>query len=222
MKKIISLLMCAVMVLSLVACGGVTAAKGWQKQYDLGIKYFNDQDYKAAKEAFKKILKIDPYHIQANGGLLKIALENDDESAAQTHVETIKTGYTNVAQVMNQAEEELQQAIEKYEEEKAEATEDKPAVIDRTVADSEDFKIKLEQFQAVQDPEAMESFEDVKETLRDEIIAKNPQKEITDDDLHIKYLENKNLWWFTEEDIKFAVEVAGWEESGLRYDIAVK
>ena len=62
MKRITALLLTALLLLSLVACGG----KGtWQEQYDLGMRYLNEGNYEEAVIAFTAAIKIDPKRPEA-------------------------------------------------------------------------------------------------------------------------------------------------------------
>ena len=56
MKRITAFLLTALLLLSLVACGG----KGtWQEQYDLGMRYLNEGNYQEAVIAFTAAIEID-------------------------------------------------------------------------------------------------------------------------------------------------------------------
>ena len=62
MKRIAALLLTAILLLSLAACGG----KGtWQEQYDLGMRYLNEGNYQEAVIAFEAAIKIDPKRPEA-------------------------------------------------------------------------------------------------------------------------------------------------------------
>ena len=56
MKWITALLLTALLLLSLAACGGKDA---WQEQYDLGMRYLNDGNYQEAVIAFTAAIEID-------------------------------------------------------------------------------------------------------------------------------------------------------------------
>lgn len=63
MKLITALFLAAVLLLSLCAACG---AKGtWQEQYDLGMRYLNDGNYKEAIIAFTSAIEIDPKRPEA-------------------------------------------------------------------------------------------------------------------------------------------------------------
>ncbi len=62
MKRTVSFLLTALLLLSLAACGG----KGtWQEQYDLGMRYLNEGNYQEAVIAFETAIKIDPKRPEA-------------------------------------------------------------------------------------------------------------------------------------------------------------
>ena len=56
MRRFTTLLLTALLVLSLVACGGKSA---WQEQYDLGMRYLNEGNYQEAVIAFTAAIEID-------------------------------------------------------------------------------------------------------------------------------------------------------------------
>ena len=66
MKKVISAMLAALLLLSLAACG---AKDPWQEQYDLGMRYLNEGNYQEAVIAFEAAIEIDPYRVEAYSGL---------------------------------------------------------------------------------------------------------------------------------------------------------
>ncbi len=56
MRRFTTLLLTALLLLSLVACGGKGA---WQEQYDLGMRYLNEGNYEEAVIAFTAAIEID-------------------------------------------------------------------------------------------------------------------------------------------------------------------
>ena len=66
MKKVISALLAALLLLSLAACG---AKDPWQEQYDLGMRYLNEGNYQEAVIAFEAAIEIDPNRVEAYSGL---------------------------------------------------------------------------------------------------------------------------------------------------------
>ncbi len=81
MKKYVSYLLIAVMVLLLAACGKSTEEK-WQEQYDLGVQYLTEGDYEAAVVAFTAAIDIEPKYIQAYTGLVQSYEGSDDYETA--------------------------------------------------------------------------------------------------------------------------------------------
>ena len=66
MKKVISAILAALLLLSLIACG---AKDPWQEQYDLGLRYLNEGNYQEAVIAFEAAIEIDPNRVEAYSGL---------------------------------------------------------------------------------------------------------------------------------------------------------
>ena len=61
MKRVLCLILSAVLLLGLAACGGKkTEVKTWQEQYDLGIRYLSEGNYQEAILAFNAAIQIDP------------------------------------------------------------------------------------------------------------------------------------------------------------------
>ena len=71
MKRLLTVLMAAIMVIGLCACGqkSETAPEGpsWQEQYDLGIRYLSEGKYEEAILAFTAAIEIDPKRAEAYG-----------------------------------------------------------------------------------------------------------------------------------------------------------
>lgn len=83
MKKLLSLLLSIIMILSLTACG-TKAEASWQEQYDLGMKYVNETKYEEAILAFTKAIEIDPKLAPAYIELANIYIIQDSiEKAAE-------------------------------------------------------------------------------------------------------------------------------------------
>ena len=104
MKRIAALLLTALLLVSLAACGG----KGtWQEQYDLGMRYLNEGSYQEAVIAFKAAIKIDPKRPEAYLGaaeayvglgdtakaidILKRGQEQTDDQTIQERLEQLLT-----------------------------------------------------------------------------------------------------------------------------------
>ncbi len=62
MKRITTFFLTALLLLSLIACGGRDA---WQEKYDLGMRYLNEGNYQEAIIAFEAAIEIDPKRPEA-------------------------------------------------------------------------------------------------------------------------------------------------------------
>ena len=84
MKRIAALLLTAILLLSLAACG----AKGtWQEQYDLGMRYLNEGNYQEAIIAFEAAIKIDPMRPEAYLGAAEAYVGLGDTDSARKILE---------------------------------------------------------------------------------------------------------------------------------------
>lgn len=106
MKKLISLVLSAIMALSITACGKAQA--GWKEQYDLGIRYVNEAKYEEAIIAFNKALEIDPKQAPVYIALAEVYLRQENYTAAQ---ETLDKAVAEIGTT-----DELKQAIEKTQQ----------------------------------------------------------------------------------------------------------
>ena len=84
MKRITALLLTALLLLSLAACGGKDA---WQEQYDLGMRYLNDGNYQEAVIAFEAAIEIDPKRSEAYLGAADAYVELGDYASARKILE---------------------------------------------------------------------------------------------------------------------------------------
>lgn len=84
MKRMTTLLLTAVLLLSLIACG---AKDAWQEQYDLGMRYLNDGNYEDAIIAFEAAIEIDAKRPEAYLGAAEVYIAVDDVDAAITILE---------------------------------------------------------------------------------------------------------------------------------------
>lgn len=64
MKRICGVMLISICVFLIAACGKSTEEK-WQEQYDLGMKYLDEQNYEEAIVAFTAALEIDPKQVDA-------------------------------------------------------------------------------------------------------------------------------------------------------------
>jgi len=84
MKRITALLLTALLLLSLAACGGKDA---WQEQYDLGMRYLNDGNYQEAVIAFEAAIEIDPKRSEAYLGAADAYVGLGDYASARKILE---------------------------------------------------------------------------------------------------------------------------------------
>ena len=94
MKKIMSLILSLVMILSFTACG-TKAEATWQEHYDLGLKYVNEAKYDEAVLAFTKALEIDPKQAPVYIALAEVYVRQENYTAAQ---ETLDKAITEIGQ----------------------------------------------------------------------------------------------------------------------------
>lgn len=84
MKRITTLFLTALLLLSLIACG----AKGaWQEQYDLGMRYLNDGNYQEAVIAFEAAIEIDAKRPEAYLGAADAYMGLGDTDSARSILE---------------------------------------------------------------------------------------------------------------------------------------
>ena len=84
MKKVISAILAALLLLSLAACG---AKDPWQEQYDLGMRYLNEGNYQEAVIAFEAAIEIDPKRPEAYLGAAEAYVELGDYASARSILE---------------------------------------------------------------------------------------------------------------------------------------
>ena len=65
MKRAIGVMLSAILLLSLCACGKKETATTWQEQYDLGVRYLSEGNYEEAIIAFTTAIEIDPKQADA-------------------------------------------------------------------------------------------------------------------------------------------------------------
>lgn len=92
MKRAIGVMLSAILLLSLCACGKKETATTWQEQYDLGVRYLSEGNYEEAIIAFTAAIEIDPKQADAyiGRGDAYVLFENTVEnlSAALEDYET--------------------------------------------------------------------------------------------------------------------------------------
>ncbi len=89
MKKVISAILAALLLLSLIACG---AKDPWQEQYDLGMRYLNEGNYQEAVIAFEAAIEIDAKRPEAYLGAADAYVGLGDYASARSILED---GLTN-------------------------------------------------------------------------------------------------------------------------------
>lgn len=90
MKRIISIILTMLVLLSLVACGK-SAEPTWQEQYDLGVRYLSDGNYEEAVIAFTAAIEIDPKREEAYVGLADVYYATGDTAKAEEILAQIPT-----------------------------------------------------------------------------------------------------------------------------------
>ena len=97
-KRIVAMLLAMLLVLGLCACGSkaetapveetpVEQAPTWQEQYDLGIRYLSEGNYKEAIIAFEAAIKIDPKRAEGYLSLAEAYTGMGDVEAAKKTLE---------------------------------------------------------------------------------------------------------------------------------------
>ena len=89
MKRFTALFLAALLLLSLIACGGRDA---WQEQYDLGMRYLNEGNYQEAVIAFEAAIEIDAKRPEAYLGAAEAYIGLGDYVSARRILED---GLTN-------------------------------------------------------------------------------------------------------------------------------
>ena len=65
MKRFVAILLAVMLVVGLTACAAQEAASTWEDQYELGIRYLSEGNYKEAIIAFTAAIEIDPMRVEA-------------------------------------------------------------------------------------------------------------------------------------------------------------
>ncbi len=84
MKRMTTLLLTALLLLALIACG---AKDAWQEQYDLGMRYLNDGNYQEAVITFTAAIEIDPKRPEAYLGAAEAYIGMGDTDSARKILE---------------------------------------------------------------------------------------------------------------------------------------
>ena len=94
MKKLLLILLVAILLLS--GCGTQKSAEAlpeWQIQFDLGVRYLNDDDYENAILAFTAVIEIDPNNVDAYlyraDAYLMGAEQTSDPEKAQEYLDKV-------------------------------------------------------------------------------------------------------------------------------------
>lgn len=107
MKRILALL------LTLILLAGCGAPAGWQEQYDLGMRYLNEQNYEEAIAAFNEAIRIDPRRAEAYLGMADVLLAMGETETAQELLERYLAG--------NGENEAIRQKLEEVKEDETPA-----------------------------------------------------------------------------------------------------
>jgi len=110
-KQISAVLLFIVALLLLCACSkqqpaASTASLTWQEQYDLGMRYLSQGNYREAIIAFSAATEIDPKRYEAYIGLADAYLGLEDEDSA---IDALREGYTATG------DERLQRRVEEIQ-----------------------------------------------------------------------------------------------------------
>lgn len=101
MRRLFSLILGAVLLVGLCACGADKSAPTWQEQYDLGIRYLSEGNYAEAVIAFTSAIEIDPkqapaYVGRGNAYILSGETEENLAAAQNDYAEAIELDETNI------------------------------------------------------------------------------------------------------------------------------
>ena len=72
-----------ILLVILLLCGCGTAAKTWQEEYDLGVRYLSEGNYEEAILAFEAAIEIDPKRAEAYLSLVDVYVAQGDLDAAR-------------------------------------------------------------------------------------------------------------------------------------------
>ena len=83
MRRTVSLFLALVLMLTLFGCGKKDGGTAWQEQYDLGVRYLSEENYKEAIIAFETAIEIDPKRADSYIGLADVYIQQGDYEKAQ-------------------------------------------------------------------------------------------------------------------------------------------
>ena len=83
MKQVISVVLALTLALTLCSCGKKDGGSAWQEQYDLGVRYLSEENYKEAIIAFETAIEIDPKRADSYIGLADVYIQQGDYEKAQ-------------------------------------------------------------------------------------------------------------------------------------------
>lgn len=113
MKRICGAMLVSIYVFLIAACGKSTEEK-WQEQYDLGMKYLDEQNYEEAIVAFTAAIEIDSKQADAYIALSDIYMDNDEyDKAAEVLSSALRIIEDVDKQGENNEEEIFYQQLEK-------------------------------------------------------------------------------------------------------------
>ena len=118
MKRVFSFLLVLLLIPGLVGCGqsgaatSAASAPTWQEQYDLGVRYLSEGNYKEAIIAFTAAIEIDPKRPDAYAKLAEVYTAQGDWQAAADILEKgyDATGDEGLRQQLEQAQQALSAA----------------------------------------------------------------------------------------------------------------
>lgn len=82
MKRVLSVMVVVIMMLTVVACSHANNVSTWQEQYDLGVRYLSEGNYEEAIIAFSSAIEIDSKQALAYVGLSDAYISAGDYTKA--------------------------------------------------------------------------------------------------------------------------------------------
>lgn len=95
MRRMCSFLLALILMLGLISCAQNMGTQ-WQEQYDLGVRYLSEGNYKEAIIAFTAAIEIDPMKADAYLSLAEVYMVDD---SAEEAANILKRGYEATGEV---------------------------------------------------------------------------------------------------------------------------